>query len=102
MANISVCDASGGIRQLAENPMVRDTRVELVLLAWEANVLPLYESRWSHLPGLNRRPTLYEPSPFGADRRNRTADLHFTKVLLYQLSYIGIINGLGYQPPAPY
>jgi hypothetical protein len=26
----------------------------------------------------------------GADRRIRTADLHFTKVLLYQLSYIGI------------
>ncbi len=30
----------------------------------------------------------YTRSP-GADRRNRTADLHFTKVLLYQLSYIG-------------
>ena len=26
----------------------------------------------------------------GADERNRTGDLRFTKALLYQLSYIGI------------
>ncbi len=41
--------------------MVRDTRIELVSLAWEANILPLYESRtWSRWAGSNRRPLLYE------------------------------------------
>ena len=28
----------------------------------------------------------------GADGRNRTGDLRFTKALLYQLSYIGIMK----------
>ncbi len=35
---------------------------------------------------------------FGADRGIRTHDLRFTKALLYQLSYVGMVGGEGFEP----
>ena len=59
---------------LAIASVVRDTRIELASPAWEADVLPLYESRW---------PATYSPpvggrTKYGVDKRIRTADLLFT------------------------
>lgn len=51
--------------------MVRVAGIKPASRPWEGHILSLKYTR------------------NGADRRNRTADLHFTKVLLYQLSYIG-------------
>ncbi len=54
---------------------------------------------WSPESGLNRQPALYKsaapPAIASASGRIRTDDLHFTKVLLYQLSYAG--SGCGGQ-----
>lgn len=66
--------------------LVRDTRIELVLLAWEASVLPLYESRV--LIAIAYCLIVYYSlqAKYGATCRDRTGDLLVTNEVLYQLS----------------
>ncbi len=45
-----------------------------------------------------RRYRIYEYLSSGADGGNRTLDQRFTKALLYQLSYVGVVGRLGFEP----
>ncbi len=65
--------------------------------AYQAIALPteLHGHYWR--PGSNRRPAAYKAAALpaelrqhGAEARNRTGDLLFTKQPLFQLSYIGV------------
>ena len=47
----------------------------------------LGHTRWAEV---TRKPCFWQGPHDGADDRDRTGDLRFTKPLLYQLSYVGV------------
>lgn len=62
--------------------LVRVAGIEPTSQPWEGRILPMYYTRLRWPNGQKSN---------GADERARTADLCFTKALLCQLSYIGLV-----------
>lgn len=83
--------------------MERDTRIELAFLAWEASVLPLYESRTSSISGIIRQ----ECRNINPETREASASLIFRYIPFSQhhrgndliLSAISYLPGRTYPPP---